>query len=202
MTKKTKQANCTVCGIEFEASVFASLKTCRCDGCKGSKAPKKEAPAEKKLTPLEQAELMAKQLAEEATPAPPIANEEPVVHTMHVPTVMQDMHTPEAGTEDSPNKDAYGDSIKGPRIDGAPNKALARMSCPHHSHQPMKIIGVIKSTWGDMVDLQCQTCFTRVQITDRPKNGYAVQTTGCGTSFEPAEILESLDNGNIADKLK
>lgn len=186
MTKKTKDAICVVCGKDFQASVFASLKTCRCDDCKNGKRPEPHRP---ELTPLERAELMARHMEMEP-------DHGPVVHDWAVPKVMQDIATPEV---DQGTMTAYGESTRGPRIDGQPNKALARLSCPHHSHQPMKIIGVIKSSWGDMIDFQCQECFTRVQITDRPKNGYPLQTTACGTDFEPADIINKLDEGDISN---
>lgn len=97
--------------------------------------------------------------------------------------------------------DAYGEKISGPRIDGSPNRALARLSCPFHPHVQMTIIGVIKSDWGDIVDLQCREprCWTKVSISEQSKNGHAIQTTGCGTDFEPAEVINHLENGTIRD---
>lgn len=182
MSKKTKPAVCVVCGVNFEASVFASLKTCRCDDCKGSKKPK---------TTIED---VAKGLARQCEPKAPVV--------VDVTTPQQaEYGIKEVEQVSAPKQTtAYGEKLSGPRIDGQPNKALARLACPHHPHKMMKVIGVIKSGWGDMVDLQCQECYTRVQITDRPKNGYPVQTTACGTDFEPIEIISALDEGNIADK--
>lgn len=35
MSKRTKPAKCVVCGKDIEITVFGSLKTCKCDECKG-----------------------------------------------------------------------------------------------------------------------------------------------------------------------
>lgn len=160
MGKKTKDAKCVICGVDFQASLFASLKTCRCDDCKGSR---------------------------KAEDIGDIGGINPSIELMAKPQKVAVVD--------------YSEKVNGPRIDGEPNRALARLACPLHPYKQMAVIGVIKSSWGDILDFQCREkgCYTRVSITERPRNGYPMQTTGCGTDYEPTDALDAIENGNIAE---
>lgn len=146
---KQKDAVCVGCGKVIQINVLASLKTAKCDECKGGK--RQDVPRE---TDGEEAE-----------------------HTT-----------------------AYGESLVGPRIDGKPNRALARLCCPYHPHRQMDIIGVIKNDhWGDIVSMQCRErgCWTVVQISEQARNVGPWRTTVDGTSFEPDDLLGYLNNGRM-----
>lgn len=168
MTKKTKQVNCIACDTLITVSVFASPKSAKCDGCKTGKS--------------------VQNVPRETVPQQEIQD------------VPRETKQPQVTTEPQ-NIDAYGESTRGPRIDGAPSKALARLACPFHPSEQMTIIGVTKSSqWGDIIDLQCRKpgCWTKVSISEQSKkHGYAIQTTGCGTDFEPADVIDALENGKI-----
>jgi hypothetical protein len=96
----------------------------------------------------------------------------------------------------------YGESMTGPRIDGAPNKALARLACPYHPHKTMNVIGVIRNDhWGDIVSMQCREkgCWTVIQISEQSRISGPWRTTVDGTTFEPEDLLESVRGGSLSD---
>lgn len=100
--------------------------------------------------------------------------------------------------EDLPTKD----DLKGPRIDGKPNKALRKLCCPHHADTPMQVIGVIKGDWGDLISLQCRIkgCWTLVQISEQQaKMGHPLRTKCHGDGYEkdPDALIQHLEHGTL-----
>ena len=96
----------------------------------------------------------------------------------------------------------------GPRIDGEPNPALARLCCPIHSDKPMKVIGVIKGElWGDIITYQCRVpkCWLVVQISEQSRHAGPLRTRIHGDGLEgdmealTDEILECIKKGELAE---
>lgn len=153
MAKVTKQkdATCIDCGKTIQINVLASLKTARCEDCKGGNK------------------------------------------------VEVSRGTQEGGDD---VRTAYGEAMTGPRIDGRPNKALAKLGCPYHPHKVMDVIGVIKNDhWGDIVSLQCREkgCYALVQISEQSRMSGPFRTTVDGTSFEPDDLVETVRTGNLEE---
>jgi len=77
----------------------------------------------------------------------------------------------------------------GPRIDGAPNEALRLLGCPYHPKTPMSIIGVVKSSMGDISTFQCREkgCWTLVKISEQQTS--PVMTSASGIGYEPDDLV-------------
>ena len=91
---------------------------------------------------------------------------------------------------------SFGGPSRGPRIDGQPNKALRKLGCPYHPDQAMKIIGVIKGEWGDIVSLQCRVpgCWCVVQISEQQQGPLRTKASGLG--LEPDDIIGKFEEGS------